>query len=135
MKINLNKKQSTAIAIIVAIGILLAGLILLPGKNSSGEGDGHGHAGSHADTEHQADGKTEKKDHTDADKHADGEHHKESADKGKEDDNDKVVLTDAQIKAAGVSLQVADAAYIKTCLLYTSPSPRDLSTSRMPSSA
>ena len=25
--------------------------------------------------------------------------------------------------------------YIKTCLLYTSPSPRDLSTSRMPSSA
>ena len=26
-------------------------------------------------------------------------------------------------------------AYIKSCLLYTSPSPRDLSTSRMPSSA
>ena len=25
--------------------------------------------------------------------------------------------------------------YIKICLLYTSPSPRDLSTSRMPSSA
>ena len=25
--------------------------------------------------------------------------------------------------------------YIRTCLLYTSPSPRDLSTSRMPSSA
>ena len=25
--------------------------------------------------------------------------------------------------------------YIDTCLLYTSPSPRDLSTSRMPSSA
>ena len=25
--------------------------------------------------------------------------------------------------------------YLKTCLLYTSPSPRDLSTSRMPSSA
>jgi len=28
-----------------------------------------------------------------------------------------------------------DAVLIKTCLLYTSPSPRDLSTSRMPSSA
>ena len=26
-------------------------------------------------------------------------------------------------------------AYVKACLLYTSPSPRDLSTSRMPSSA
>ena len=25
--------------------------------------------------------------------------------------------------------------YVKSCLLYTSPSPRDLSTSRMPSSA
>ncbi len=117
MKINLNKKQSTAIAIIVAVGILLGGLILLPGKNSAGEGDGHGHAGSHADTEHHAEGKTEKKDHADADKHADGEHHEESADKGKEDDDDKVVLSDAQIKAAGISLQVADAAYIKTALV------------------
>ena len=29
----------------------------------------------------------------------------------------------------------ADAAFFKACLLYTSPSPRDLSTSRMPSSA
>ena len=28
-----------------------------------------------------------------------------------------------------------DAASVRTCLLYTSPSPRDLSTSRMPSSA
>ena len=28
-----------------------------------------------------------------------------------------------------------DRGWIKTCLLYTSPSPRDLSTSRMPSSA
>ena len=28
-----------------------------------------------------------------------------------------------------------DAEVIKVCLLYTSPSPRDLSTSRMPSSA
>ena len=27
------------------------------------------------------------------------------------------------------------AAFLKACLLYTSPSPRDLSTSRMPSSA
>ena len=31
-----------------------------------------------------------------------------------------------------VSLQLS---FIKHCLLYTSPSPRDLSTSRMPSSA
>ena len=33
------------------------------------------------------------------------------------------------------TLVMAGAAAVKTCLLYTSPSPRDLSTSRMPSSA
>ena len=32
-------------------------------------------------------------------------------------------------------LNPADLGYLQTCLLYTSPSPRDLSTSRMPSSA
>ena len=31
--------------------------------------------------------------------------------------------------------QAEDKTQAKTCLLYTSPSPRDLSTSRMPSSA
>ena len=34
--------------------------------------------------------------------------------------------------ARGVSIEAKDSTY---CLLYTSPSPRDLSTSRMPSSA
>ena len=33
------------------------------------------------------------------------------------------------------SLSVQQSNLIKDCLLYTSPSPRDLSTSRMPSSA
>ena len=33
------------------------------------------------------------------------------------------------------SFQTASAEPITVCLLYTSPSPRDLSTSRMPSSA
>ena len=37
-------------------------------------------------------------------------------------------------EATGI-LILAISAYIMTCLLYTSPSPRDLSTSRMPSSA
>ena len=35
----------------------------------------------------------------------------------------------------GAMITADDALYIYTCLLYTSPSPRDLSTSRMPSSA
>ena len=35
----------------------------------------------------------------------------------------------------GVSISTVQQAYQLLCLLYTSPSPRDLSTSRMPSSA
>ena len=34
-----------------------------------------------------------------------------------------------------LDLLMAETAEIRSCLLYTSPSPRDLSTSRMPSSA
>ena len=39
-----------------------------------------------------------------------------------------------RMKEAGVAEEVI-AVYVGICLLYTSPSPRDLSTSRMPSSA
>ena len=39
-------------------------------------------------------------------------------------------------EAAGVVLEVgSDVTYVKPCLLYTSPSPRDRTRSRMPSSA
>ena len=43
----------------------------------------------------------------------------------------------ARRKLFGVALQAVEkaSAYAYSCLLYTSPSPRDLSTSRMPSSA
>ena len=39
------------------------------------------------------------------------------------------------LKNVADSLKVKDIDFCKSCLLYTSPSPRDLSTSRMPSSA
>ena len=41
----------------------------------------------------------------------------------------------AQNRAVGYSATDEGTLYVSTCLLYTSPSPRDLSTSRMPSSA
>ena len=41
----------------------------------------------------------------------------------------------AEMLKGGVIMDVTDAKQAKICLLYTSPSPRDLSTSRMPSSA
>ena len=42
-----------------------------------------------------------------------------------------MVVTGLRLLAGGR----ADASRVRDCLLYTSPSPRDLSTSRMPSSA
>ena len=46
-------------------------------------------------------------------------------------------LTDAEKKEVFANTKgwVREAGSILSCLLYTSPSPRDLSTSRMPSSA
>ena len=47
------------------------------------------------------------------------------------------IVTATSFKGDGSNLTGIDASSIKngSCLLYTSPSPRDLSTSRMPSSA
>ena len=44
-------------------------------------------------------------------------------------------LQNINITAVKVSDDIGIATVFYTCLLYTSPSPRDLSTSRMPSSA
>ena len=48
-------------------------------------------------------------------------------------------LDECEYGAGGISRKFAklgyEVAFLNTCLLYTSPSPRDLSTSRMPSSA
>ena len=48
---------------------------------------------------------------------------------------EKVVHETAQASTAPSVSKPSDAAVGEVCLLYTSPSPRDLSTSRMPSSA
>ena len=58
-------------------------------------------------------------------------------------DTDRFIKTDADVEAVRVgvgwgapeSIKVHIATYSKGCLLYTSPSPRDASKSRMPSSA
>ena len=53
-------------------------------------------------------------------------------DYGLDDNGKKVSIVQSKVDTARATLD-AEAAAI--CLLYTSPSPRDLSTSRMPSSA
>ena len=56
----------------------------------------------------------------------------EAAPAGEEQTEFTVVLVDGGDKKINVIKEVRG---VRTCLLYTSPSPRDLSTSRMPSSA
>ena len=46
---------------------------------------------------------------------------------------DKGPLEAAKLSLKAINVKVGDG--VNSCLLYTSPSPRDLSTSRMPSSA
>ena len=60
MKFNLNKKQALTIAVVLAVGALLAALILGTGKPRM-EGDAHGEAAGHADAEPHADAATPQK--------------------------------------------------------------------------
>ena len=47
-----------------------------------------------------------------------------------------IIIGDVEESALGITTsELRSAGILATCLLYTSPSPRDLSTSRMPSSA
>ena len=48
----------------------------------------------------------------------------------------ELILNAANLQFVAAAIQHGDATgWVYACLLYTSPSPRDLSTSRMPSSA
>lgn len=84
MKINLNKKQTISIAVIVAVSVLLGGLILGTNK-STPEGDeqgsdSHAEAKGHADAEHHGSDAADK--HNDSKGHADTEHHETTPTKG-----------------------------------------------------
>ncbi|CAL61773.1 putative Secretion protein HlyD (partial Cobalt-zinc-cadmium resistance protein CzcB) [Herminiimonas arsenicoxydans] len=90
-KIILNKKQGIAVMAIITAGLVLAGLILFSGQHAA-VGDEHGH-----------------------DSRAKGERHEHG--ESKEERRDKIVLSDAQIKAAGVTMQITGAANIRTTLI------------------
>ena len=47
----------------------------------------------------------------------------------------RVLDFDEQESARGITINAASASMVHSCLLYTSPSPRDATLSRMPSSA
>ena len=48
---------------------------------------------------------------------------------------DRVIDTNGKLPAIGSTVDIPNATYTNSCLLYTSPSPRDATLSRMPSSA
>lgn len=94
MMFNLNKKQATLIALIVAVGIVISGAILLGGgaHDKQDEGDGHSH--------------------TSAKKEA-----KQSAPVSQAaEEIDSVKLTAEQIKTSGIRVQAADAALIRSAM-------------------
>lgn len=87
---SLSKKQKKSIVIIVVMGIIFGSLILGVSKSKP-----TGNQQEHSD--HDAPSKKE------------GDHHDEK--------EEKLVLTDAQIKAAGVTIQIARASRIKTGIM------------------
>jgi cobalt-zinc-cadmium efflux system membrane fusion protein len=94
-KSSLSFKQKKMIAIIVVVGLLLAGLIV--GTNKSKP------AGAEKEQGHAS--------HTDTKKHEDTPQQDVHDD---EEEEGKLVLTDAQLKASGVIVQIAGTARIKT---------------------
>jgi len=121
---RIGKKQWMAIAAVLVVG-LAAGALILRTAPAKPEAAGHSEAGGHADGEHHEEGKEGGKDHdhghAEAKGHDDKEHHGEEAkEKGESkehrEDEEKIAFTDEQVKAAGMAIESAGPARIKTSL-------------------
>ncbi len=113
---RLNRKQALAIAAIVIGGIAAGALILGTGPaNPAGETAepaAHAEARGHDDKEHH--GSRAGDGHADAGGHGDPEHHAGKTETEGDAHNETIVLTDAQIQSAGVGLDKAVPARIRT---------------------
>ncbi len=130
MKTTLPKKQFLAIIAILVVGALLGALILFKGGvTPGGETDAHGHKDEHAD-EHVdkpavagADRPSAKAGAAHADDHAHdhadkpGERHREKPGEPHVDTPGKIVLDDAQVKAAGIAINTAGPAAIGSVMM------------------
>jgi len=130
---RVGKKQWMAIVAVLVVG-LVAGALILRTAPAKPEAAGHSEAGGHADGEHHEEGKAEGKDHghdhghEEAKGHADKEHHGEepkekgapaeakAESKAHKEDEEKIPFTDEQVKAAGMAIESAGPARIKTSL-------------------
>lgn len=111
MKTNLTKKQFFSIAAILVIGALLAVLILNTGGSPAGGAKEQGHSEQHADAGHKEGEAEGKHGH----EKVEAKHAGKSGEKPEEKPG-KIVLTDAQVQAAGITLGTASAAKISTVL-------------------
>lgn len=111
---RVGRKQWMAIAVVLALG-LGAGAMILRTAPPAPEAAGHSEAEGHADGEHHEEGKAEGKDEH-GHGHGHGEAKGHAAEEHNEEEEKKIVFTDAQIQAAGMAIESAGAARIKTTL-------------------
>ncbi|CAN7379155.1 efflux RND transporter periplasmic adaptor subunit [Variovorax paradoxus] len=109
---RIGRKQWIAIAVVLALG-LGAGAMILRTAPPAPEAAGHSEAEGHADGEHHEEGKAEGKDEHG---HGHGEAKGHAAEEHNEEEEKKIAFTDAQIQAAGVAIESAGPARIKTTL-------------------
>ena len=132
-KERVGKKQWMAIVVVLMVG-LGAGALILRSAPVKPEAAGHSEEAGHGDGEHHEEGKAhakkeakeEAKDHDhshgEAKGHADNEHHEEGKQEAKkepagyEEEEEKIAFTDAQIKAADMTIESAGPARIKSSL-------------------
>ncbi|WGT61970.1 efflux RND transporter periplasmic adaptor subunit [Variovorax paradoxus] len=113
---RIGKKQWMAIVAVLVLGIAAGALILrtAPAKPEAG---GHSEASEHAEGgHHEEEGKAEEKDHDHehGHGHASGNAGKEQAKGEHKEGEEKIAFTDEQVKAAGVAVESAGPARIKS---------------------
>lgn len=113
---RLNPKQAVAIAAIVISGIAAGAWILGTGPatpvSETAEPAAHAEAEGHDDKEHH--GSRAGDGHADTGGHGDAEHHVGKTETEGEAHDETIVLTDAQIQSAGIGLDKAAPAHIRT---------------------
>lgn len=105
--INANKKTVITVVAVFLVGAVLAALILFSKKSGPETAEAptasaHAEAGKHGDGEHH--GEPAKAEHKDEKGHADGEHHAEKKGGEGHDEEEKVSITDAQVKGASIAI-------------------------------
>jgi membrane fusion protein, heavy metal efflux system len=109
-----EKKQLIIIAIILVLGAV-GGALILRGGESHGESDGHGHEeeSSHVEGGASKAGAKETGSSTAAEQ---SKSPSGASEEGHKEDEEKVALTDEQVKAAGIVIKQSGAAVIRTTL-------------------